>query len=326
MRARWLIGIVALAGCGLDPFGESGGVPTNLPTQGAGPYGRLESDDSTPTDEPFVLDDRDAELYDPCALYGAGVRLWFTREVTGAPADDQQIFQVELPSVHALPVADPVLALAADQAWEEGRVLAPGVVDLGGGHLVMFYEGGVANPAIGRADSTDDGATWQKRGAPVLVGATAPSAAFASDRMEVYVTRPGVPGIWRATAIGLAPADLTLEDAPIVVPRPDLEKAFDAVAVRDPAIVIERQPSGRLHWGLFFVGTNADDPDPAASHPSVGYAGSFDGDAWERFGGAAAQLSAPATGPSVVLPPASGLLIFAETKRGRRALAAATNP
>ncbi len=325
MRAAVLL--LVLGGCGLDPFGETGGGASNLPTQGAGPYGRLASDDTTPTDEPFVQDDRDAELYDPCALYGGpGLRLWYTREATGAPADDQQIFYVELPSAHDLPTGAPALALAADLPWEEGRVAAPGVVELGGGHLAMFYAAGLANPAIGRADSHDDGATWQKRATPVLIGATAPSAAFANDRVEVYVTRPDAPGIWRATSAGAAPADLTLEAAPIVVARPELAEAFDAVAVSDPAIVIERQPSGRLHWGLFFVGIDVDDPDPAGSHPSVGYAGSFDGDRWERFRGATAQLAAPATGPSVVLPPASGLMIFSEPKRGRRALSAAQNP
>jgi hypothetical protein len=327
MRTRLIALPLVICACGIDPFGESGSPPTNLPTQGAGPYGRLASDDRTPADEPFVLDDRNAELYDPCALLGGpGLRLWFTREETGAPDNDQQIYYATLASPHAVPTAAPVLALAADLPWEEGRVAAPGVVDLGGGHLVLFYEAGLADPAIGRADSTDDGATWQKRATPVLVGATAPSAAFASGRFEVYVTRPDAAGIWRATAIGADPADLTLEGAPIVVARPELAKAFDASGVLDPAIVIERQPTGRLHWGLFFVGVNAPSSDAGLTHPAVGYAGSFDGETWERFGGAAAQLAAPATGPSVVLPPAAGLMIYSELKRGRRALAAAENP
>jgi hypothetical protein len=174
------------AGCGLDPFSEGPGGSDNLPTVGAGPYARFVSDDTTPADEPFVLFDPDAELFDPAVLGGGlGLRIWMSREVPTPPADDTQIFYAEVASPHDVPPDPFRLALAADQAWEQGRVAAPTVVDLGGRHLVMFYQGGVGSPAIGRADSTDDGTTWTKQPAPVLLDATAPSAGFANDRFEV---------------------------------------------------------------------------------------------------------------------------------------------
>ncbi len=322
-RGGIMLCLLVLAGCGLDPFNESPGGSIDLPTVGAGPYTRFDSDDSSPVDEPFVLFDREAELYDPEVLTGgAGLRIWMTREVPGPPDNDQQIFYAEVPSVHDEATIAPRLALAADQAWEEGRVAAPTVVDQGGGQLVMFYEGGVAARAIGRADSSDDGATWTKLAAPVLADATAPAAALADDRFELYVTRPDAPGIWRATGTDI----FTLDGAPIVVARPGLAKAFDAGGVADPEIVIDRETTGRLHWGLFFVGDNVMPSDAANVIAAVGYAGSFDGVTWDRFGGAGAQLAAPATGPAVILSPAHGLMLYVEVKRGNRSIAAAHNP
>jgi hypothetical protein len=320
---RAVLFTILIAGCGLDPFGEGPGGATDLPTIAAGPYQRFASDDGTPADEPFVVSDGNADLADPAVLEGgAGLRIWMTRAEAGAPI---AIAYVEVAGVHAEPTDLPRIVLAADQPWEQGRVAAPSVVDLGGRHLTMFYEGGDADRAIGRADSTDDGATWAKAAAPVLTHATAPSAAFASDRFELYVTRTDAAGIWRATgADGVA---FALDAAAIIEPRPGLAKAFDAATVGDPDVVVHRESTGRLHWGLYFVGTDLT-PDDAGTmaHPAIGYAASFDGVTWERFGGAAAQLGAPATGPAVLIQPAHGLMLYVETKRGFRAIAAAHSP
>jgi hypothetical protein len=317
--------ICFIAGCGLDPFDEGPGGSQNLPTLGAGPYARFDSDDATPADEPFVLFDRDAELFDPAVLAGGpGLRIWMSREVPGPPDDDTQIYYAELASVHDVPKDAPRLALAADQAWEQGRVAAPTVVDLGGKHLVMFYEGGVMTKQIGRADSTDDGATWTKAAAPALAGAMEPSAAYVNGRFELYVTRPGSPAIWRATAPSDGP--FTFDAGPVLEPRPGLAKAFDANSLDQPCVVVNRESTGRLHWGLYVVGYDAVPDDAGSAHPAIGYAGSFDGVSWERFGGAAAQLGAPAVGPAVLLTPANGLLLYVDIKRGLRAIAAAHNP
>jgi hypothetical protein len=315
---------VLCGGCGLDPFDEGPGGSQNLPTLGAGPYARFAADDATMADEPFVLFDRDAELFAPTVLAGGpGLRIWMSREVPGPPDDDTQIYYAELASVHDVPEDAPRLALAADQAWEQGRVASPTVVDLGGKHLVMFYEGGVMTRQIGRADSTDDGATWTKAAAPVLAGAMEPSAAYVNGRFELYVTRPGSPAIWRAT--GSSDGAFTFDAGPVLEPRPGLAKAFDANSLDEPDIVIDHE-STRLHWGLYVVGYDAMPDDAGTAHPAIGYAGSFDGVSWERFGGAAAQLGAPAVGPAVLLTPAHGLMLYVDIKRGLRAIAAAHDP
>ena len=320
---RWSIFLILVAGCGLDPFNEGPGGAENLPTLGAGPYARFASDDATPADEPFVFFDRSAELFDPTVIAGGpGLRVWMSREEPGPPDDDTQIYYGEVASAHDVPAGPLTLALAADQAWEQGRVAAPTVVDLGGKHLVMFYEGGTTARAIGRADSTDDGATWTKLAAPVLSGAMQPSAAFANDRFELYVTRPGSPAIWRAVGTDA----FAFDAGPVLEPRPGLMKAFDADSLDHPCIVVHRESTGRLHWALFVVGYDAMPDDAGSAHPAIGYAGSWDGASWERFGGPAAQLGAPAVGPAVLITPAHGLMLYVDTKRGLRAIAAAHNP
>jgi hypothetical protein len=136
------------------------------------------------------------------------------------------------------------------------------------------------------------------------------------------VTRPGSPDIWRATGTD----NLTLDAAPVLEPRPGLAKGFDDNSLADPCIVINRESTGRLHWGLYVVGFDVMPDDAGAGHASIGYAASFDGTTWQRFGGAAPQLSTPASGPAVLLTPAHGLMLYVETKRGLRAIAAAHNP
>ena len=315
-----------LAGCGLDPFGEAGGGADDLPTAGAGPYARFASDDSTPADEPFVLFDPNAELFAPAVLPGGpGLRIWMSREVPGTP-DDTQIYYGEVASPHDVPSSPPSLALAADQPWEQGRVGAPSVVDLGGKHLVMFYEAGTTSPVIGRADSTDDGATWTKVGAPVLADAQAPSAAFVHGAFHLFAVRTGSPDIWHATANDAAGDSFAFTSAPVMEPRPGVTKAYDADHLDEPCVVVETEQTGTVHWGLYAVGFASAPSDAGSGTPGIGYAASFDGDTWERFGGAAAQLSPTATGPAVLLTPAHGLMLYTDVKRGLRAIAAAHNP
>ena len=82
-----------------------------------------------------------------------------------------------------------------------------------------------------------------------------------------------------------------------------------------------------MRWTLFFVGsTMPPDPQTGLYNPSVGAAASFDGVTWERYGGAAAQLSADATDPAALIEPGRGLLLFVEVKRGLRGIAAAHCP
>ncbi|HEU5057458.1 MAG TPA: sialidase family protein, partial [Kofleriaceae bacterium] len=230
-RAAWSLPLVAA--CGLGPFDDEPGGRDNLPTRAAGPYDKTELDFATAADEPYVLADVRADVRDPSPLGrdGGGFRIWYTR---ADPEDDSaEIWYAELPDVHSVPDVPARLALAADAGWEEGFVGEPSVIDLGGGHLVLYYRGGVAAPAIGRADSTDDGQSWQKHaGNPLVEGAVSPAGALLADRTALYFVDPDEPGIQAATAAdGIA---FTRAPAAVIAARPALADAFDSRAVGDP--------------------------------------------------------------------------------------------
>lgn len=315
-----LTSCVLSSGCALGLFDEDGGGADNLPTQAVGPYGKPEIDFDTPADEPFVLADRFASLWNPAALArdDGGFRVWYGREED----DLTDLWGFELPGVTELPDVPPALVLAADAAWEQGRITSPSIVDLGGGHLVMFYEGGLDDPAIGRADSTDGGATWQKHSAnPVLAGALEPGAGVLEGEWFLFYTRSDQPGIFLAdSADGVA---WTPRPDPVVTARPQLRFAFDAAAVFNPFPVIERTPAGQRHFGLYFNGEDVD------GDVSIGYAGSLDGEVWHSFSDEDPILDAGSPsehGPTVVRSPVRGVMFFSEARQGRQRIAVATHP
>jgi hypothetical protein len=319
MRTALVAGLgCVVAGCGLgwiDDDDSRGGVPTS----GAGPYGRLPIDDDTPILEPILIGDRLATLSDPAALRRAdgGLRIWMTYIADADPARTE-IWYAEVPSEYDMPDLAPAPALVPDQPWEGGRVAAPSLVDHGD-ELVLYYEFG-SPPAIGRATSTDDGATWTKHD-PVLADAAAPSVVHGPDGSTwLFCTRPSAPGaIWRAVDDG---AGFAFDAAPVIEPRPADAEAFDRTAVGDPFVLAITGADGRKRFGLWFTGTLPDPPD----EPAVGYAGSYDGVTWERFLGPEPVLSRQARGPTVVLSPSHGLMLFAERDRGHLAIAAARHP
>ncbi len=221
-----------------------------------------------------------------------------------------------------LPDVPPTPAMVADASWEVGRVAAPAVIEEGG-RLVMYYEGGAPDaPSIGRAESTDGGVSWQKEpGNPVLADAAEPTAVRVDGQWYLYVTRPGQPGIFRAqSADGLA---FDLDPTPVLMPRPELADAFDPVAVSDPFVIAGRTAAGQLHWGMFFNGIDA------GGDAAIGYAGSFDGVAWERFGGPDPVLTdgnPSENGPAAVLESARGFLFFQQVGQQRQRIAVALHP
>jgi len=320
MRALLLLG---LGGCGLGLTESPSGGGDNLPTQGAGPYGRLEPNFDTIADEPFVVSDRDVSFEGAAALRRSdgGLRLWFgMREDGGA----QVIGAAELADLHQLPDVAPreVFAALEDWEWEDGRVTNPAVIEVNG-NLEMFYEAGTDAPVIGRAVSLDGGVTWEREAEPVLAGAASPTVAYVDGGYVMFVTRPDEPGLWRAesengTAFAFA-------DAPSIVPRPGVVDAFDTRTVGDPHVLVETSDAGRQHWGLWFTGT-AEAPDAGPAPTAVGYAGSFDGVAWERFGGVDPVLVAPAGQPCVLLEGGDGLMLFHEEQRLHLGIAAAVHP
>ncbi len=303
MRALLLL----LSGCGLGWIGSEDDRTAGLPTSGAGPYKRLEPDDLTPASEPRFLNDTRADVEDPSMLAGgAGLRVWFTRRT-----DDPVVSEVhylEARSAHQLPSVGPMAVLDATETWEEGVVSSPSVTKDPTGQLVMFYEGGVAMPSIGRAVSSD-GVSWTKDGDPLLVGATSPSAVFVNGETWLFVTRPNELGIWRAVDDGTG---FDFDPEPVILPRPDETDAFDQLAVFDPfALAVPTLEPGVTRVHLWFAGTS-DDP-PATS---IGYAATFDGLDWQRFGGLKPMLSADASGPTVILQAAGGLMLFEGSAAG----------
>jgi hypothetical protein len=276
-----------------------------------------------------VLAEITANVRDPSPLArdGGGFRIWYTR---ADPADGTaEIWYAELPDVHSVPDRQPGLALAPTEGWEEGFVGEPTLVDLGGGHLVLYYRGGVALPAIGRADSTDDGASWQKHAAnPLLEGATSPAAALLPDFTALYVVDPETPGIHAATAAdGVA---FTRAPGPIVEARPGLAEAFDRLAVADPFALVTptRDAAEPVHVGLYFTGTRPGG-DPGTLVDSIGYAGSYDGLSFTRFFGGEPVLEAgpPSDGGAgVISVAAGGVLFFHELKQTRYRIGAALHP
>ena len=295
--------IVVASGCGLGWVDGLDDRTAGLPTSGAGPYVRLDRDDNTPATEPRFLDELRANLDDPSMLAGgAGIRVWFTR-ATLEPVTSE-IQYTEATSPRALPSLDPMPVLTATEAWEEGVVSSPSVIADPAGGFIMFYEGGVATPSIGRAVSSD-GITWTKDALPVLAGGSAPGAVVVGGETWLFATRPGETGIWRAVDGG---GGFAFDAAPVVSPRPESPEAFDAVSVSDPfALAVPTLDGGqRIH--LWFAGTT-DTPTTAIA---IGYAGSFDGIEWLRFGGDKPMLIANAFAPTVVLEASSGVMLFAE--------------
>ena len=320
-----------LAGCGLGPFDDAPGGRDNLPTRAAGPYRKLEIDFDTPADEPYVLYENPAHYRDPSPLArdDGGLRVWFTREVIDT--GETSIWYAELPGLHELPDRAPAPALLADADWEEGLVAEPCVLDLGGGHLVLYYRGGVTEPAIGRADSRDGGATWDKHPAnPLLTAAAGPAAAVLPEGVVLYHTSPGRPGILRATsADGI---QFERADGPVIEPRPGPGDAFDPLAVTDPfalaTATLDTTGAEPVHVGLFFAGIRPDEEE-GETVSAIGYAGSHDGAAFERFLGEGPILAvAPPSegGPAVLLVPAGGILLFHEPRQNRFRIAAAVHP
>jgi len=315
--------LVLAGGCGMGLFESESGGADNLPTLGAGPYGKPQVDFDTPADEPYVLEDSGASLVDPSVLERAdgGFRLWFGREPDNTE-NQSEIWYAEIPDITELPDQSPRVTLTATEPWEEDRVAAPSVIALGDDHLVMYYEAGVAPPAIGRADSTDGGQSWQKSPEnPVLGNATEPSVIELDGMWRLYITLPGSEGIFLAESEdGI---DWVLDDTPVLVPRPDLPEAFDSLSVSDPGAIARVTEAGQILYGMFFNGTNDD------GVAAIGYAGSFDGVAWERFGGPDAVLHPVAPeehGPSAVLRSAQGFLFFHEQRLSRQRITVAVHP
>ncbi|HUH05363.1 MAG TPA: hypothetical protein VML75_25375 [Kofleriaceae bacterium] len=324
MRGLIALLLLPLGGaCGLGWFEEASGGGENLPTSASGPYGKPEVDFDTPADEPFVIDDRAASLVAPTVLPrdDGGFRFWFGREPNNTTGLSE-IWRAELADVFDLPDVEPVASMAPDQAWEGTRVTRPAVVEGDPGQLVMYYEGGPEDaPAIGRAESFDGGATWQKHpGNPVLGQAGDPGAVVVDGQWMLYVVRTGMAGIYRGTsADGVA---FSLDAEPVIRPRA-LAGAFDRAGVASPSVVAEITPANQLHFSMLFNGVSA------ADDVAIGYAGSFDGVRWERFNGLEPVLtpgSPTEHGPTGLVAGTRAYLFYNQLSGGRQRIGVALHP
>lgn len=318
------VAAAAAPACGIGFADDASGGDHDLPTVGAGPFDRLEVDEGTPADEPWLVSDRTLDVTQPelVARPGGGFVFFVTREPADLPAGDTTIWRGAVTDPRLLPDEPPALVLAADQAWEEGHVAGPAVVALDD-RLVMFYEGGLAAPQIGRAESTDGGRTWQKAPAPILAGARAPGAAFDGTRWLLAYVRPAEPGIWLArSADGVT---FAADPIPALMPS-GVVRAFDQIEVGAPALGWQVESTGRGHWALWFAGLE-EQPDPGdAPRYAVGYAASFDGMDWQRLAGGRPVLAAPAGDPEVLVEGASATLLFAGPNGRRLAVGVAEHP
>ncbi|MBZ0236472.1 MAG: hypothetical protein K8M05_29360 [Deltaproteobacteria bacterium] len=316
---------VAASACGIGFADDASGGKDHLPTAAAGPYKRLAVDPDTPADEPWLATDRALDFTEPAlvARPGGGFTFFVTRESPELPVGDSEIWRGGFADPTQLPDDLPAPVVTADQAWEEGHVAAPSIVDLGGDHLLMYYEGGAATRALGRAESIDGGRTWQKAAAPVLADAALPSVATDGALWLAAFTRPTAPGIWLARSDdGIA---WVADGAPILLPT-GVPDSFEEAAVSSPHLAWLVESTGRGHWALWYGGLE-ELPDPGdAARYAIGYAASFDGMEWDRLGGGRPVLAVPAGAPAVVVDGPRGTLLFDAPNGRRLAVGVAQHP
>ncbi len=317
-----LLSLWALAACGMGPFAGEGGGDDNLPTSGTGPYLPLPADFDTPADEPYVLALPVVSLLDPSVYQrgDGGFDIYYTK----VDDDSSEIWRADLPSLQELPVGIPEAVLVADSPWEEGRVGGASLV-IDGSRMVLYYEGGLASVAIGRAVSSDGGRTFVKDdNNPIIANAGDPHVTLFEGRWYLAHVGPEQERIFISESNdGTTFASVRQAlDA-----RLGVDTAFDQLALRSPALHLRTTLSGSIHYGLFYTGLgfgSADEPIEA-----IGYVGSFDGEVWQRFMGGEPILQpgpSGAGGASPIVGATESLLFFHQLRQGRGRIAVATSP
>lgn len=325
MRALALLVAIFATGCGIGFADDASGGKDDLPTAGAGPFRKLPFDENTPADEPWLATERTFDFTEPAlvARPGGGFTYFVTRESPDPPAGDSQIWRGAIADPTQLPDEPLAPVLTATRAWEQDHVAAPSVLDSGDDHLVMFYEGGLADPQIGRADSTDGGRTWTKADIPVLQDATLASVAYNGELWLAAYVSPSSPGIWLARSLdGMT---FTADFGPILEPT-GVTDSFEKVAISSPHLAWLVESTGRGHWALWYGGLEVV-PDPGdAPRYAIGYAASFDGMEWDRLGGGRPVLAAPAGSPAVLVNGPRATLLFHAANGRRLAVGVASHP
>jgi len=300
-----------------------------LPGASAGPYDRSVDDFNTPVEEPYVVAAGDANLSEPSPLRceDGSFRLWFGYGSVGTSMGE--IWTAEVPGFPLSRSISPERAMVRNQSWEEDWIGSPAVVAQSANQLVMFYQGGRSEPAIGRADSADGGRTWVKHAQnPVLVNGQTPSAVRdVSGSWLLYITRSDIPGIFRGESPDGYRFDV--DASPVLEPRKERDRAFDRDLVTSPWVIVTIATTGTVHYSMFFNGIALDSEGERVA--AIGWAGSFDGREWVRFANPDEPIVAPSSGrsefaPAAVVDSDLGWLFFSEQRRGVDAIAVAFGP
>lgn len=289
--------LLVLAACGRGSDGTRGGGSAALPTSGAGPFRKIvDADFTTPLDEPFVVTVFGSDVTDPAPLEGdGGVRVFF--------AKDGAIYRTDVAEpIVALP-PDPVLVLAAGEAWESGAVRAPAIVDEGD-EVILYYEGGAGG--IGRAISVDGGESFEKTGM-VLPGATSPAAIRVRGVHFLYHTRADAPGVFVATSF----------DGESYVARPEPVLAAGAA----PAVAGGVTATGDTRIALY-----VEVPGSGGS-TTIALAASRDGATFQLKRDPMFDPDPPSErAAGVLLRRSEALLFYTDVKSSRSAIALARSP
>jgi hypothetical protein len=313
--------LLPLAACGMGPFAGEGGGAENLPSCATGPYTLLEADFDTPADEPYVLAQPVVSLLDPAVLEreDAGFDIYYTK----VDDNSSEIWRADLPDVRELINGAPEQILVADSDWEQGSVSAPAVV-IHGEEIVLYYQGGQDPVGVGLARSTDGGRSFVKdANNPIVTDARDPHVTTLEGRWYMVHVDPQEQRILlRESENGIDFADAR----EVLATRPGVDTAFDQLALRAPALKLHTTLNGGLLFSLFYSGlgySNAENPIE-----SIGYLGSFDGIAWERFmTGEPILLPGPtgAGGASPIVGATGSKLFFHQLRQGRGRIALATS-
>lgn len=325
-----LMGAAAVAsGCGFGFADDESGGRDNLPTSGAGPFRRLETNVDTPIEEPWLLSERTLDFTEPALIArdGGGFVFFATRESPEPPAGDTQIWRGAARDLTEVPDEPLAPVLVADQPWEEGRVTGPAIVVLSD-RWVMFYEGGpVEAPSIGRAESTDDGRTWVKSTGAVMLGGGAPGAAFDGETWLVAFRGGDAARLESVIVLARSTDGVTFERDPGPLLGPTgIVDSFERVGVTSPSLAWLVEPTGRGHWAMWYGGLEEVPDEGDAPRYAVGYLASFDGLDWSGLAGGRPVLAAPAGAPVVVVDGVRATMLFQANDGQRPAIGIALHP
>lgn len=325
MLSLWVV-----SACGAAA--SDGGGDTDLPTRGAGPFGKLEPDPATPVLEPVLIADPDglehwrspilakegdstySVIFSALGEGGAVIRRAAGVSLTEGPGAIETLLEPEDP-------------------WEATRLEHPSLVWPGVGHPVgLFYEAGAG--AIGYAGAVDGLVFERHAGNPVLVGdgleegarVGEPAGIWHQGDLWLYYAAPERGAIF---AVRFPGGDLsnperldgdarTPERDPVLGPN-TFDEQFDVGGVGAPFVRITSW-AGRPVFDLWYRGWDA------SGDSTVGFAGSFDGLGYKRFD---ENPVLPAGGvqetdPCVISMGVGSLMLFAQgSASGPWAIAAA---